>query len=252
MNNFSLARAEFSGVVPPRKGREGTEVCSGQYKKKSCFSLWKRVGDSVLYAWGKAVYWQWGLGTDYYCAMGSVACESLGKETRTAQWVLAERTMRTHRMWCWTFRVSPAGLGHQHLLRDQSAPRVQRDHPPQKHFILVILCHLSLAYTFPPSLISLVPSCLNTSMWHTVLILLTAADTLSLDMQAVLAVQLLETAGFSLDECRWTLITLLNCECRCCKIPVWCAVTRYVNSAWFLRKKWKCDNVLSKCLSVTI
>ncbi|PKU34523.1 hypothetical protein llap_15173 [Limosa lapponica baueri] len=181
------------------KGGKGWKFAQGSTGKGLLLPL-EEVWGSVVYAWGKAINCWWGLGTDYYCAMGSAACESLEKEIRTARQVLAESAMKMHHLWCWTFRVSLAGLGHQHLLGDQSALRVQREHPPQKPFILVILCHLSLTYTFSPSLISLVPSCLNTSLRHTVLIHLTAADVLSLDMEAEQAVQLLESDSFSLDE----------------------------------------------------
>jgi len=66
------------------------EVCSSWYKEKSCCSLWKRVWDSVLYAWGKVICCRWGPCTDNSCAMGPAACESLGKEARTARQVLAE------------------------------------------------------------------------------------------------------------------------------------------------------------------
>lgn len=65
------------------------EVCSGRYREKTFCSLWKRVGDSVLYAWGEEIYCQCSLGTDYNCAMGSAASESLGKQIGTAQQVLA-------------------------------------------------------------------------------------------------------------------------------------------------------------------
>lgn len=171
-----LSLVEWCHLGKGGKGWKFAQASAG----KELPLLWKKVGDSVLYARGKAIYCPWGLGADYCCATGSGACERLGKETRTAQQVLAEWTMRMHRVWCWTFRVSLAGLDHWHLLRDQSALRIQRAswHPPLKHFILAILCHLSLANIFFPSPISLVLFCLNTSMWHTVLILLTAGDIL--------------------------------------------------------------------------
>lgn len=210
------------------------EVCLGQYREKTSCSLWKRVGGSVLYAWGKAIYCQWGQGTDYYCAMGSTAYKSLGKKTRTARQVLAERILRT----C---HVSLDLPSVSNCPGPPASPQGSECTQSAKGAASSETLHVSdptspLTYTFPPSLISLVPSRLNTSMRHTVLIFLTATDILSLDLQAVLAVQLLETASFSLDESLWTLITLSNCECRSCKIPVWCAVTRYVNSSWFLRK----------------
>lgn len=94
------------------------------------------------------------------------------------------------------------------------------------------------------SLLSPIPFCSNTPMQGMAVIPLTAAAIFSLGLQAKLAAQLLEKASFPLDKCLWTLSTLLHCEYRCCKTPIWRAVIRYVNALCFLRKKKK-DKVIT-------
>lgn len=140
------------------------EVRLGHYREKTSCSLWKRVGGSVLYAWGKAIYCRWGRGTDYYCAMGSTAYRSLGKETRTARQVLAERILRMRHVLldlpsvsnCPGPPTSPQGSECTQSAKGAASSETLHVSDPMS----------PLTYTFPPSLISLVPSRLNTSMRH--------------------------------------------------------------------------------------
>lgn len=48
MNRFSSAYAEFGGVMPPRKGREGMEVCSGQCRERAATPLEEGWGQCPL------------------------------------------------------------------------------------------------------------------------------------------------------------------------------------------------------------
>lgn len=163
-------------------------------------------------------------------------------------WVTCERCIA---FGC-TFRVSLAGLGPwaspQGLKRTQSA----KWETFSETLHISDPTSLSLVYTFSPSHISLPPPCLNTSIGHTIVVLATA-DIPCLNMHAVLAVQLPETANFSLEEWLWTLITIeywtsvLQNSCLMCSDKV-----HELPMIFKDKKRGECDNVLSECLSATI
>lgn len=128
------------------QGGKGWKFVQREIWQRAAASSRKGFGDSILLA-RQGNLLPVGSGSWQNCAVGSAACESLGKETGTPGHVLAVWALRMRCMWCWTLGVPLAGPGHQALLEDQAVPG--REPPPQKHFILMILRYPLLALSFP-------------------------------------------------------------------------------------------------------